>query len=445
MKKRIFFVVTICLAATFVYAQNYKTVKNMLALNQYAKAKEEYDKAISNAKYTAGAEAWIQKTAIYGGLSMTEENKGKPTGDQMADEADAAFTKYKEMEPSMELLNDPVYQNGPLNLYSNYYTSGYGDYAAKKWSAAAAKLKNAVKYSDFLISKNLLTVTVDTNVLILAGVTAEQSNNKEDALKFYGRLADNKITGDGFESIYRYLVSGYFEKNDMASFEKYKTLGKELFPKSDYFNYDKVDFAVGLSEGFNNKLKAVEEVLKSSPNDYKANQVLGEIIYDTLNPRGDDAVPPANFAELEKKMIEAFTKAAAAKADNESPYLYMGDHYISKAVKVNDERSAHVKDMQARTKPGTKSSPEDIKKREDLDKKYGDAMEMARDPYEKAAAIFAARSELSAIDKQQYKKAVSYLSDIAAYKKNQSKGKPADLAKYTAEEKKWMDVYESIK
>ena len=48
-------------------------------------------------------------------------------------------------------------------------------------------------------------------------------------------------------------------------------------------------------------------------------------------------------------------------------------------------------------------------------------------------------------DKQQYKKAASYLADIYANKKVNAKGKPADQAKYAAEEKKWNDVYDSIK
>ena len=49
------------------------------------------------------------------------------------------------------------------------------------------------------------------------------------------------------------------------------------------------------------------------------------------------------------------------------------------------------------------------------------------------------------IFKQQYKKVSGYLGDIASYRKNKAKSKPADAAKYAAEEKKWNDVYDSIK
>src|SRR4030095_8994640 len=97
------------------------------------------------------------------------------------------------MDPSMTLIGDLVYQNAPINLYSSYYTSGYNDYTKKKWDDAYNKMKKAVEYSDLLIEKKLITVTVDTNVLVLAGITAENSSTKADAVKYYARLADKKI------------------------------------------------------------------------------------------------------------------------------------------------------------------------------------------------------------------------------------------------------------
>jgi hypothetical protein len=444
--KKILSLITISLAALAAGAQNYENIKTLVALTQYQKAKEELDKSMGNTKFAGKPEAYILKTSIYGALSMDDTKKGSAEADQLTTDGDLAFTKFKEMDPSMALLTDPIYQNGPLNIYYSYYVQGYALYTAKKWDAAYVKLKKAVDYSDLLVSKKILPNPIDTNVLILAGVTAENSSTKEEAIRYYTRLADAKITGDGFESVYRYLVSYYFGKKDIANFEKYKALGKETYPKSEFFTFDKVDFAVGLQEKLDDKIKAVEEILATDPSNFKANQVMGEIIYDALNPKEDTDPLPANAADLEKKMIAAFTKAAASKPNYENPYLYMGDHFINKAVKVNEEREKHAADMKTRTKPGTMASKEDVAKRDALDKKYGEELVQAQEPYEKAAAIFAQKGTLEIRDKQQYKKAVSYLADIFAFKKIQAKNKKSpDAAKYEAEEKKWNDLWESIK
>ncbi|MEI9912470.1 MAG: hypothetical protein WDO71_24150 [Bacteroidota bacterium] len=274
---------------------------------------------------------------------------------------------------------------------------------------------------------------------------AENAGLKDEAVKYYSRMANMKANGQGFEGIYRYLVNYYFTKKDMANFEKYKTLGKELYPGNEFFTYDKVDFAVGLEEDFNKKLSSLEETIAADPANHKAVLLLGEIIYDTLNSRKDGAVEPANAAALEAKMLAAFAKAAELKANDELPFIYSGDHFVNKSIKANDAREAHAADMKKRTKPGAAASKEDVAKRDALDLEYGLILDKAAEPYEKAAAILAKKEKLTGQDKQQYKKVTGYLGDIYQNKKIRAKGKPADQAKYEAEKKKWDDVYESIK
>lgn len=434
-----------------IWGQNYDPIKTLVMLNQLEKAKTDLDKSFTNPKFTAKPEAFILKTAIYASLSVSDGKKDTPTGLQLLEDADAAFTKYKEMDPSMALATEQIYQNGIINLYSNYYSFGFTDYNAKSYEKALAKLKKAMVYSDLLIKQKVLNTTLDTNVLILAAITAETGGFKDDAATCYVKLADAKVGGEGYEGVYRYLVTYYFGKKNMEAFEKYKKLGKEVYPKSDYFDFDKVDFAVGLVNTFQEKLAAIDEVLATDATNFKANQVLGEIIYDTLNPRDEEtAVLPENFNELEKKMVEAFTRSAKAKPGSEIPFLYIGDHFINKAARVNAKRDKHAQDMKARTKPGTMASKEDVAKRDALDKEYGETMDGAREPYTAAAAIFAEKTEKGTLeprDKQQYKKVCGYLSDIYGFKKAMA-GKNKNLvdkAKWEVEEKKWNDRYESIK
>lgn len=450
MKKSLLFLLTV--VSTFTgWSQNYDPVKTLVMINQLEKAKADLDKSFTNAKYTAKPEAYILKTAVYASVANMDGKKDTPAASQLIEEADAAFTKYRELDPALALISEPIYQNGIIMLYSNYYTFGYTDYNSKAYQKALEKLKKAIQYSDLLIKQKVLTSTLDTNVLILAAITAETGGYKDEAANYYTKLADAKVGGDGYEGVYRYLVTYHFGKKNMEGFEKYKKLGKEVFPKSDYFDFDKVDFAVGLVNTFTEKLAAIDEVLASDPTNFKANQVLGEIIFDTLNPRDEEGmVLPENYIELEKKMIDAFTRSSKSRPDYEIPLLYVGDHYINKASRVEEKRNKHAQDMKARTKPGTMASKEDVAKRDALDKEYGETMEGAKDPYLAAAAIFADRAskaELEVRDKQQYKKVTSYLSEIYGLKKvmaNKAKNL-ADKAKWEAEEKKWNERYESIK
>jgi len=415
--KKIIFSLMVLMLALFVNAQTYDEIKQTMLLGNYKKAKEDVDKRMTNAKFASKAEAYILKATIYAALAADSATQKTPEAATLRAESEAAFKKYKEMDPSMEMVKDPVYKGAPINIYSNLFSVGFKQYEEKKFAEAFETFKVVDEYSALLSKHQLLNTTLDTNVVILAGVTAESSNNKDEAAKYYARLADHKISGVNYESIYRFLVTYYFTKKDMVNFEKYKALGKELYPNSDFFTYDKTDFAVGLESNFAAKMKALEEVLAKDPGNYKANLSLGQLIYDTLNSKVEGAVLPANAPELEKRMVEAFNKAAEAQPDTELPYLVIGDYFVM---------------LQA----------EKVKK---TDKKYGEYLESGREPYEKAAAIFAKKSNLSATDKQQYKKAAGFLEDIYNYKKEQAKGKPAEIAKYSAEAKKWGDLYASIK
>ncbi len=417
--KKITLALLMLMVAFFAKAQSYDEIKQFLLLGQYKKAKEDVDKRMTNAKFAGKAEAYILKAAIYSALAADSATQLTPEAAGLRAESEAAFKKYQEMDPKMELSKDPVYQNAPARIYTNLFSMGYKQYEEKKWAEAFETFKKVDSYSGILNELKLLNTPLDTNVIILAGITAEQSNQKDEAAKYYGKLADAKVTGANYESIYRFLVTHNFTKKDMAGFEKYKALGKELYPQSEFFTYDKTDFAVGLESGFDAKMKSLDEVLAKDPTNYKANLSMGQLIYDTLNSKVEGAVMPANAEELEKKMVIAFTAAGEAKGDEALPYLVIGDYFVMlKAEKL--KRS---------------------------DKKYGEYLEAGRVPYEKAAAAFAKKGvgSLNGSDKQQYKKAAGFLEDIYNFKKEQAKGKPADIAKFTAEAKKWGDLYLSIK
>ena len=290
-----------------------------------------------------------------------------------------------------------------------------------------------------------MNINFDTTTIILAAACAANAEKKEEAAKYYKRMADANFSGPDYEDVYRYMVRYSFGKKDMAAFEKYRQQGKQLYPNSEFFDYDQTDFAVGLEENFNAKLSYLDQVLAANPNDYKANFSLGQLIYDTLYSLREGAVKPANAAELEPKMVAAFTKAQQAKPDDVWPYLYLGDYYTKRVAAIDEARSAHVEDMKKRTKPTAAPSKEDVAKRDALDKQLAEAYDQVLVPYEKAAEIFAAKGTLTGPEKRQYKNVAGYLGDVYTFKKTKAKGNAALLAKLTEQEKKWNDIYGSIK
>ncbi|MFM7646363.1 MAG: hypothetical protein ACKO41_06580, partial [Sphingomonadales bacterium] len=430
-------------------AQNYDPVKTLVMLNQFDKAKTDIDKAFGNAKYTAKPEAFILKACVYvkNAEKSLSEKKDTAIASQLNEEADKAFLRFVALDSSLKLTNDQPYSDVAIALYNNYYYLSIYEYNRKDYKESLSRVNKAIFYSDLLIKKNIIKSTIDTNLLEIAAVIAETGSFKDDAAYFYRKLADAEVVGDRYVGVYKYLISHSFATRNMIDFEKFRKIGKSLYPTNDYFDYDRVDFAVGLANSFDEKLKAIEELLATDPDNFKANELLGEILYDTLDAREEGAVLPANYAELEMKMIAAFNRVAKAKSGYEIPYLYIGDHFINKAAVVSEKRDQHARDMKARTKPGTMASKEDIAKRDALDKEYGETLEGAKEPYENAAGIFAAKAELDTRDKIQYKKAAGYLADIYAFKKAMAaKAKnTTEQNKWAMEEKKWNDRYESIK
>ena len=76
--KSLFLLLTLSLSTFFATAQNYDNIKTIMMLNQLDKAKADFDKAFTNAKFAGKPEAYIMKTAIYAGLAMSEAKKNTP-------------------------------------------------------------------------------------------------------------------------------------------------------------------------------------------------------------------------------------------------------------------------------------------------------------------------------------------------------------------------------
>ena len=85
-------------------------------------------------------------------------------------------------------------------------------------------------------------------------------------------------------------------------------------------------------------------------------------------------------------------------------------------------------------------------KRDALEAAYGAVLSPAKAPYETAARIFASTPGLDSAQTRQYQHVVGRLADIADFNVFLARSRKApDLSGLQAEQKKWSDLYESLK
>ena len=436
MKKTTLFA-SVLLLGSAAYAQKYDPIKGALLTNNITEAHKLYDKESSNEKFFTKPEGYIIKSYLLAFDALDSAKAGD--ADKNRDAALEAFTKYKEMDPTMKDLD--TYKNAPYQLYASYFNSGVADINAKKYEAAYAKFKNVVDLSDLLIAKKInLPGPIDTNAVYYAGVLAETNKNMEDAVKYNTRLADLKITGQNYEQVYQSLVRYYAGKNDDANFEKYRALGKELYPQSEFFTYNKLDFAIGGSSNFEEKIANLEKITAATPDDYKANLALAEAIYQKLDQAKEGEEKPANAAELETKMLNALKKAESSNPNELQPVLLQGDHYMIKASAKEEAMRNAEKEMDNK---GAKATAADKQKFSDAKKAYVAEYAQAAEKFEKAAEVLGKVQQLDNVQKRQYRVIAGNLAQYYFFIGQDATG--ANKAKYSALEKKYDTIFKSMK
>jgi hypothetical protein len=451
MKKIVFSFVALACFACFGYSQNYDNLKNQVLLGQVKEAKEELDKKWTNAKFVAKPEAYILKSTIYTKMAVDPAMADKE--EENRNIALENFNKYKEMDPTMALLKDPVYANTEATLFNAVINSGIKKVTSDKWDAALADFKISSDLSDHLIKEKQITWTFDTISNYYGGIAAQNAGKLDEAERLYKKVADQKIAGPDYVNMYRFLMFNSFQKGNTADFEKYRALGHELYPNEEYFTASEMDFILSLDDD-KAKFQKIDEKLAKEPNNAKLQETYGLILFDKLN-KGDDAsaMTAAERAELENKMANAFTKSAELDpASSAKGYFYLGNHYINKSVEVGtqmDSVTDQIKAFNKTAKPDKTGklppAPKELTdKRAALSAAYDAELEKGLPYLTKSAEAYGKQTNLGSIDKQNYKKLVDQLIIIYGNKAIKAKV-PADKAKFAAEEKKWTDVYSGIK
>lgn len=448
MKRLISLSVCILLLSHAGMAQ-FDQVKTYLMLNQLPKAKEAIDEMEKKGKVSTKPEFYAAKATVLAGMMKGVEPAESA---KLMNESIASYRKFLAADPTNagKFIQDPTYSATPFTYYSTFFNEGIGNFNKKDYDASAVSFKNATEWSEFLIKNNQIGLAFDTSANYLAGASYQNAGKIDDALVYYNKLADKKIGGGDYADMYKYMTYQYFLRDDMANFERTRSVGKELYPSDQFFTLDELDLILDMEDA-NAKLAKLDAKVAKEPGNIKLAQTYGAILFDKLNERDVDVSTP-QYAKEEEKMISLLTKTAEAMPEDASSIFYLGKHQWYKSDRIRaqifdvNDAIRKFNDAQKPDKAGKlPPPPKDLTaKRDSLRKAQEMAMDKAVPYLLKAQPIMEKTYTKSRGETQNYKILVDDLIQYYSFKRQYAKTN-AEKLKYEAEEKKWDAIYTKIK
>lgn len=426
--KRIFLPVLFTFLVASTFGQDIKKATSYVKDKNWEKAKTEVDGIL--AKDPNNMDALYLKSKIYSTMADSSAYKSLFTGDPYAE----AFDAFKKViadsaNPKSRLL---VIQDNYQPIFSIY--AGYYGEAANEFNKAAASMDTAgfanamnlfIKADDVgqYIRKNgwAKIGEVDTTLVLNIGKAALNAKKDDVARKYFKEIADAHIVGlhnatetpdPSFELPYQWLTLDYKEAKDSANMVKYATIGKELYPKDDYFDFVQMDY-YRETENRPALFKKYEELTTKHPDSVRFHLNYATEIFSYLYG-SDEGTKIPNKDELMNTLKTQLDKALALEPNNSGVNLLYAQFYYNKGITALED-AAKIK--------GAKLTADQQKQRKDPSDQ-GDGYLKQAIPYaEKAMTVLQEGFKKS--EKSRYKSTVNLLENIY-----QSLGDKANLKVY---------------
>ncbi|HVX26018.1 MAG TPA: hypothetical protein VHB70_06735 [Parafilimonas sp.] len=230
--KRVILTLALVFGIIYLNAQDEAVIQLYATQKKWEQAKEQVDKWLADPKLKDKDKptAYLWKLTVYSQLFVDSSLSQKYP--DAKDQAIDALNKYVALDPTLKQMKEQNFASGVGNLYSGSFDKGREAFNAKDWQTAFKNFSEAERLGDFLLSNKLSsnTATVDTVTVLYTGYAAQNAQLTDSAAKYYGILADLKVSGKDYEDIYKYLIQYYSDKKDDANFKKYLAEAKELYP-----------------------------------------------------------------------------------------------------------------------------------------------------------------------------------------------------------------------
>lgn len=394
------------------FAQKLDKIKDLYKSKKYDDAKNQIDQYLAVEKNAKDLEGWYTKAKIYSDIAGDSSIASKyPTARA---EAFDALKKYISLDEKKQYLLLQIDNYKPImDIYQGYFKAGAAAYNKGDYKDAYPNFQNCLATGSYMYENKWSTVSLDTNVVLYAGISAEKADLKDAAATYYSKLAEAKVHGEGMDQIYKWLIVYYADKKDNANVNKYIALGKEVYPADSFWASYELDYL--REQGDKAALFAkYKEMIAKYPDSatYRFNYAV-ELYQEAY--KAEPSQRPANSEEMIKEAQDNFKKVLVLKPNYAQPNLVLGQIAYNQGVDIN----AKAKAIKAPT--NGKLTPQQIEQkkslREEMNKKFDEAI-----PYfEKVDQILGGQGKLKMDDKSALKDALDLLITIYNQKGDKAK------------------------
>lgn len=442
--KKLFLLLTIASIANIAAAQKpkknkgkeFEKVSTYAMIGKNEDAKLELDKAIADPETAALPEAQFWKYKIYAAFAKDEALSAKYPGALLI--ADEAFAKYAAADPAVSLVSGSNSTQSVFDVYGLFNKKAINAYNTKVYDSAGFFFGKSAEYLDVII-KNKWTdakISFDTTSILYAGAAYESAKLPKMAAKFFGRLVESKVGGEGYMGLYRFMMLQAIEEKSRPSFDKYLRLAKEVYPSENWDDFE-TEF---LTKAYTLKEKVSFFDQQDADGTLTVQQYImfGEA-FANLAPEDKEALDSAQQLYYQNKAIYAFKKASEKQpkdglaAYNVGVLSFNEFSFYDDRIRDNRRKLQEYNANRVIEKDPKKKAASDAKQKEfaaniqkantELEKSALDYANQSIQFLEKAYNNFKEKGELSKIEKTSLNRTVDFLATLFQYKRDKSRGK----------------------
>lgn len=432
--KRIVLPILFTFLVTLTFGQDIKKATSLINDKKYDEAKTQIDGVL--AKDPTNSEALYLKSKVLVLSADSTAEKGDITGDPYGEAFDAfqkAIVDSNNPKLTLMLVKDnyqPIF-----GVYSGYFAEGakaFNDAAPKADTAGFAKAMNlfikADEVGQYLTKNKWANIgKVDTTLVLNIAKAALNAKRNNTARKYFEEIADAHIKGlhnakdtadPAYELPYQWLTLDYKEAKDSANMVKYATLGKELYPNDDYFDFVEMDY-YRENDNKPDLFKKYDELTARHPDSLRYHLNYATEIFSYVYNSDEGTVIKDKDALLTtlKGQLE---KAHSLDPENSSVNLLYSQYYYNNGI-IALQNAEKIK--------GTKLTPDQQKQKKDMNDTGENELKQAI-PYAQDA-MKDLETGYKKSERSKYKSAVNLLQNIY-----QSLGDKVNLKKY-------QDIYDA--